>query len=254
MANLCKECISGVRHEGTPEGTFETIKGVRCYIATPPTGLDYANQDKAILFLTDVFGQALPNNLLLADDFARNGFLVILPDIFNGDPVPADALGGGSSFDRNAWGPKHGPEQTRPPIDTALAALKERGVKRVGTLGYCFGARYVFDLAFEHAVDVCVLAHPSRLNVPADLETYKETAIAPLLINSCQIDQQFPLESQAKADELLGEGRFAHGYKQLFWDGCTHGFAVRGDMNDPKVKAGKEGAFKASVEWFMKYL
>ena len=31
-------------------------------------------------------------------------------------------------------------------------------------------------------------------------------------------------------------------------------FQVRGDISDPKVKAGREGAFKASVEWFIKYL
>ena len=29
---------------------------------------------------------------------------------------------------------------------------------------------------------------------------------------------------------------------------------VKGDMNDPKVRAGKEGAFKATVEWFRQYL
>ena len=84
----------------------------------------------------------------------------------------------------------------------------------------------------------------------------------------------FPLEAQAKADELLGDGKFAPGYKRPYWDGCTHGFAVRGDMvsvpvkcrrlrteltrifqqSDPKVKAGKEGAFKENVEWLITYL
>jgi hypothetical protein len=73
----------------------------------------------------------------------------------------------------------------------------------------------------------------------------------PLLINSCTTDPQFPQESQAKADEVFGEGKFAPGYKREYFEGCTHGFAVRGDMSDPKVKAGKEGAFKAAVEWFI---
>jgi hypothetical protein len=77
---------------------------------------------------------------------------------------------------------------------------------------------------------------------------------APLLINSCTVDQQFPHESQAKADEILGDGKFEPGYKREYFEGCTHGFAVRGDLSDPKVKAGKEGAFKATVEWFQKYL
>jgi len=73
------------------------------------------------------------------------------------------------------------------------------------------------------------------------------------LINSCTVDQQFPLDAQAVADKVFGDGKFAPGYKREYFDGCTHGFAVRGDMSDPKVKAGKEGAFKAAVEWLKKY-
>ena len=61
-------------------------------------------------------------------------------------------------------------------------------------------------------------------------QEYAEKAKAPLLINSCETDQQFPLEAQAKADEILGGGKFAPGYERTYWDGCTHGFAVRGDM------------------------
>ena len=64
----------------------------------------------------------------------------------------------------------------------------------------------------------------------------------------------FPPEGQAKADEIFGGGKFAPGYKRNFYEGCTHGFAVRGDLNDPNVKVGKEAAFRETVEWFIKYL
>jgi hypothetical protein len=43
----------------------------------------------------------------------------------------------------------------------------------------------------------------------------------------------FPPEAQAKADEIFAG--FAPGYKREYFDGCTHGFAVRGDLSDPKV-------------------
>lgn len=62
------------------------------------------------------------------------------------------------------------------------------------------------------------------------MQEYAEKAKAPLLINSCETDSQFPLEAQAKADEILGGGKFVPGYERTYWDGCTHGFAVRGDM------------------------
>ena len=74
----------GVRHEGEPEGSgfscdhcsihcnqfpfvsirlgkYEQIGGFKCYVATPPG--DYP-KDKVILFLTDVFGLPLVNNLV----------------------------------------------------------------------------------------------------------------------------------------------------------------------------------------------
>ncbi|KAJ7435161.1 hypothetical protein B0H11DRAFT_1665042, partial [Mycena galericulata] len=57
--SFCKDCISGVSHEGTPEGKIETIGGVECYVATPT--VDYP-KEKVILFLTDVFGFALLNS------------------------------------------------------------------------------------------------------------------------------------------------------------------------------------------------
>ena len=49
--SLCQHCISGVLHEGTPEGKFEIIDGVNTYIALPPAGVDYP-KDKAVLILT----------------------------------------------------------------------------------------------------------------------------------------------------------------------------------------------------------
>ncbi|KAI0077962.1 alpha/beta-hydrolase [Panus rudis PR-1116 ss-1] len=250
--SLCKDCISGVRHEGIPEGKFEDIGGVRCYVATPT--IDYP-KDKVLLYLVDIFGVDLINAQLLADDFSHNGFKVVAPDILNNDPVPADALNPGSNYDLPGWLAKHDVTSTvHPVLEKVIAALKGAGVTRFGTTGYCFGARPAFNYAFENITHVTVVAHPSLLNVPEDIETYKAKSKAPLLINACEIDQAFPIESQEKTVEILGNGKFAPGFELKYWEGCTHGFAVRGDTSNPKVKAGREGAFKATVEFLIKYL
>ncbi|KAF8998491.1 dienelactone hydrolase endo-1,3,1,4-beta-D-glucanase [Cyathus striatus] len=243
--SFCKDCVRGVTHEGTPAGKWEKIGGVDCYVATPT--VDYP-KDKAVLFLPDIFGPQLQNAQLLADDYAANGFKTIIPDYLNGDPIPADAMGPGKDFDIMKWFGNHGQDKTEPPLNNVIAALQSQGITTFGATGYCFGARYVFNLAFENRIAVAVCSHPSLLKVPDDLNKYKEASKAPLLINSCTHDEQFPPPSQALADEILSS--FEPGYKREYWDGCTHGFAVRGDMSDPKVKAGKEGAFKAAVEWF----
>ncbi|KAJ6522880.1 Alpha/Beta hydrolase protein [Mycena capillaripes] len=248
--SFCKDCIKGVIHEGTPEGKIENIGGIRSYVATPTTSYP---KDKVVLIISDVFGLDLPNPQLLADGYAQNGFKTIIPDILHGDPVPTHAFNPGVNYDLPGWlAAGHDQTNTRPIIDKVLEALKADGVKDFAAVGYCFGGRYVFDLAFDNVIKVAATAHPSLLQIPADLEKYVASSKVPLLINTCTIDQQFPPEAQAKADEIFAD--FVPGYRREYFEGCTHGFAVRGDLSDPKVKAGKEGAFRATVEWFIKYL
>ncbi|KAF7289067.1 hypothetical protein HMN09_01354900 [Mycena chlorophos] len=247
--NVCEHCIKGVRHEGTPEGELTTVGGIETYVATP-TGA-YA-KDKAILYLTDVFGPRFLNHQLLADDFARNGFKVYVPDICLGDPVPTDSFDPGVTYDLPAWLARHGGDVTRPVIDKVLEALKAEGVTSLAATGYCLGGRYVFDLAFDNAIQVGATAHPSYLSVPKDLEKYVATSKAPLLLLTCPVDWQFPIEAQATADKVFAN--FEPGYKRVFYEGCKHGFAVRGDLSDPLVKAGKEGAFLETTKFFKQYL
>ncbi|GJE95617.1 alpha/beta hydrolase [Phanerochaete sordida] len=248
--SLCENCVKGFKHEGTPEGTIEEIDGIDCYVATPKGDYD---KNVVVLMLTDIFGLALVNNKLLADDFARHGFKVVVPNLFQ-EPAPADGLNPGSTFDLGAWFGRNGVDYSEPRARKVLAALKAQGIAKVGVTGYCYGARTGFNLAFENAIAALVVAHPSLLQVPQDMETLKAKSNVPVLINSCEVDQMFPLEAQAKTDELLGNGQYAPGYLRTYWEGCTHGFSVRGDLSDPKVLAGKEGAFKATCNWFHKYL
>ncbi|EIM81993.1 chlorocatechol-degradation protein [Stereum hirsutum FP-91666 SS1] len=245
--SFCKHCIEGVVHEGETTGTIETIGGVRTYIATPSQDFP---KDKAVLILTDVFGLELNNNRLLADAYAKNGFKVFMPDLFDGDSVAADALNPGSNFDLMEWFGRHGPQIITPIIDNVIAAANEQGFKIFAGVGYCFGARYVFNLAFENKISVSVTAHPTMIQVE-DLQKYLEVSKAPLLINSCTTDPQFPPEKIEAADRILGGGKFAPGYERVHWEGCTHGFAVRGDISDPKIKASKEGCFKKCVEFLI---
>ncbi|KZW03091.1 alpha/beta-hydrolase [Exidia glandulosa HHB12029] len=199
--SFCKDCIVAVTHEGTPTGKIEQIGGVETYVALPEG--DYP-KDKALLLLTDVFGIKFPNNQLLADDFARNGFAVYIPDYLNGDAI-IDSMFGNPNWDIGRdWFPTHTAEQTRPPLDKVIAGLKERGVTTLGVAGYCFGGRYAVDLALENAVKAIVISHPSLLQVPADFEKLLATSSAPLLINSCEKDDMFPPSAQATTDELLG--------------------------------------------------
>ncbi|KAH9174738.1 chlorocatechol-degradation protein [Lactarius sanguifluus] len=246
--SFCKNCTSGVRHEGTPEGTYEEINGIKTYVATPKT--DYP-KDKAILYLTDVFGLELNNNRLVIDDFARNGFKVYAPDLFEGDAVNETAFDPGSDFDLFKWLPNHTAKHTGKRVRTVIEELKSKGITVFGATGYCYGARLVFDLAFENIIRVAVITHPSLLTTE-DLDIYVEKSKAPLLLNSCEHDELFPPALALTTDEKFSN--FEPGYKRTYWEGVHHGFATRGDLKNPVVTAAKEGAFKAIVEWFINHM
>ncbi|KAF5362233.1 hypothetical protein D9756_002687 [Leucocoprinus leucothites] len=180
---------------------------------------------------------------------------MVIPDYLNGDAVPPDALDNSNPRPwSHEWLQNHMQEKTHPVLNKVIAGLVKQGVKEFGAIGYCFGNCYVFDLVFNNVIKASVVCHPSLLEVPEDLEKYKKEAKAPLLLNTCTINIQFPPECQAKADKILDHSKFSPAYKRVHWEGCTHRFAVHGDLSDPKVKAGKEGAFKSAVEWFIKYI
>lgn len=95
---------------------------------------------------------------LIADQFAANGYFVVMPDLFRGDPCP---LNRPATFDFMAWRAKHGIEQVTPAVVAAIKEMKKLGVKKIGAVGYCFGAKYVVRHLKPGEIDAGYLAHPS---------------------------------------------------------------------------------------------
>ncbi|KAM0752958.1 alpha/beta-hydrolase [Meredithblackwellia eburnea MCA 4105] len=240
-------CISGVLHEGTPTGQVKEINGTRAYVALPTSDYD---KTKAVLFLPDIFGLELVNAQLVADSFAANGFATYIPDYLNGDPVGPNQMGD-KSFSLPEWFKTHGPTDTRPPLDLVIEGLKKEGVTDFGATGYCFGARYVVDLAYDNVIKAGVVAHPSLLVIPDDLQKIKDTVKIPILWNIAEKDYNFSPKVADEADKILGESPL---YKRIDYPETEHGFAVRGDLSIPAVKEGKELAFKNTVDWFKAHL
>lgn len=85
-----------------------------------------------------------------------------MPDLFHGDPVPLERPEG---FDMAKWRagpPGHGTATVDPVVDTVIKELRVKlGVKRIGAVGYCFGAKYVVRFLKDGLVDVGYIAHPT---------------------------------------------------------------------------------------------
>lgn len=147
-------CTVGVKHEGQAKGQFQQIGDgmesspssapevrrltivVEAYISHPA---DHSTK-RAILLLTDVIGHRFINAQLIADQLAANGYFVVMPDLFHGDPVPLNRPDG---FDLMAWlngPPGHLLNRVEPVVQAVVKEMRSSlGCERIGAIGYCFG-------------------------------------------------------------------------------------------------------------------
>ena len=151
-------CATAFRHEGTPIGETKKVGGGECPIYIPglspgskrgltrsvDTYIVYPKNnktpEKAVIFLTDIFG-IYNNSQLLADEFANNGYLTVIPDLFQGDAITHEAMEAGK-VELPSWIKNHQPQHVDPIVEATIKYVREElGVKKVGAVGYCFGGK-----------------------------------------------------------------------------------------------------------------
>jgi dienelactone hydrolase len=200
-----------------------------------------------ILLLPDIIGHAFVNSQLVADQFAANGYLVVMPDQFHGDSIPLNRPPG---LDLQKWlkgPPGHLPDRVDPIIDACLKVMRDLGCKKLGAAGYCFGAKYVVRYLQPGKIDAGFCAHPSFVD-NKELETVK----GPLSIAAALIDHHFPLDKRCESEEILG--KTGQPFQINLFSNVQHGFALRGDIKQDVVKFAKEQAFLQALRWFNEYL
>jgi dienelactone hydrolase len=85
----------------------------------------------------------------MADQFAANGYYTLLPDLFDGDPVPMNMEMKVTLMEwlQNGTDGKH-PHTTTvvdPIVEKAIKYLREeKGFKKIGAVGYCFVSFYTY--------------------------------------------------------------------------------------------------------------
>jgi len=242
-------CTIGVKHEGEAKGEIKNIGKISTYFSYP----EDKQTANAILILPDVIGHEFLNAQLIADQFAANGYFVVMPDLFENDPIP---LNRPESFNIMEWlqkgGPEgkgHGPGQVDPIVTEIIKEMRDNlGVKKIGAVGYCFGAKYVARfLAKGKGLDVGCMAHPSF--VEAD---EVKAMTGPLSIAAAETDAIFPAEKRRETEDLLKDMSIP--YQITLYSDVEHGFAVRADMSKPQCKFAKEAAFLQHVQWFDEYV
>ncbi|KAK8123374.1 dienelactone hydrolase family protein [Apiospora kogelbergensis] len=235
--------VSDLVNTGNPVGKSEVYENVTMYY----TGGDNAT-DVSVLFLTDIYGLASPENKLLADSFGRAGYFTVAPDLFNGSPSPLDMNAPG--FNQTRFLDSHGPPETDPIVAKAVQYLREvRGARRVAVAGYCFGGRYALRFAGTTAgagrngVHAAFAAHPSGWT--AD----EIAAVAlPASVALGDLDELNPPDKRHELEALLANTTAP--WQADLYSGAPHGFAVRANVSEPQPRFAKETAFIQAVRWF----
>jgi sterol O-acyltransferase len=94
--------------------------GQRPLVDTYVTQPENISTDVAVLVLTDVLGHRFINSQLVADKFAAEGFVTVMPDLFHGDAVPSVLPEGFPPFEKWLNGPPSHLADTVDPIVTAV--------------------------------------------------------------------------------------------------------------------------------------
>ncbi|KAJ3747293.1 dienelactone hydrolase endo-1-3,1,4-beta-D-glucanase [Lentinula detonsa] len=257
----CSNCKKGAVLPGEPTGTM--VNGA--YFAAGPEG----NTSRAIILLTDIFGLPLVNCKIIADNISKRLECDCwVPDLFDGKPpittdklkVPErvgekinwfsllyNALPSFPAMLRNR------PTVAYPKAEKFVRELQvEKKYGKLGAVGYCFGGTLAVSMASTDLLNSVVICHPGSVT---------EAAVQAIKIPSAwacaEEDMGFKPEIRRKAEETLasrkGKDNFVE-YEFKDYKGTVHGFAARPNLAYPEVKAGYEGAFEQTIEWFQKTL
>ena len=258
------------------------MHGLNTYVVgnrTNPRGI--------IVIYSDIFGLLLPNNKLIADAYAKSGeWLVYLPDFFEGDAVPlkiADVLiptdaakqsafakytgilAGAPSF--VMWMTRHKEAPTNKVCMDFLQALRRATPKgqKIGMAGFCWGGKYAIRAGLESnmieidgakvpLVDAAVGLHPSHVAIPGDVEAL----VVPVSYGWGLEDTAVNIEQKAKVEEIHARVRQAGSnlpeMEHKVYKPGRHGFAVRGNPDDPLERACLEDSVTQVLTWFDRWL
>lgn len=199
------------------------------------------NNGTGILLLSDIFGFEDSSTRDFAYRVACNGYNVLVPDLFRGDPWAKNKPK--ALFED--WLAKHTPERISTDLTTSTRWLMDEFVaagisQRLGIIGFCFGGGQVIDvLARDHGVcfGTGVSFYGTRID-PSVAANVK----APVLFIAGDNDPLCPVSALEGIKKKVDNGS-----RVLIFRGRGHGFGHRPES--PEEDEDAEQAFLVMRNW-----
>ncbi|GMP76942.1 hypothetical protein CsSME_00033400 [Camellia sinensis var. sinensis] len=219
-------------------GNLQEIGGLKTYVTGPQ------DSKLAILLISDVFGYEAPNLRKLANKVAAEGFLVVVPDFFYGEPFNLN----NPNMDRESWRKAHGVDKGFEDAKPVISALRSKGVTSIGAAGFCWGGVVVVKLARTDEIQAAVVLHPGCITE----DEIKEVK-CPISILGAEIDQVSPPEQLKQFGEILSAKPGIDSFVKIF-PGVSHGWSVRYDIGNESAVKSAEESHGDMLSWFKKYV
>ena len=232
------------------KGNIQDIgEGLQTYI------VGEVSSKKSIILVPDVFGPGGGRNSAIADQLAAEGYFVLLPDIFRGNPLPnLETIG--------TWLPQFPYEKVKPEIQTCVRFLQSKdAADKVGLMGFCYGCWINFKLCgdseLQNYFSAGVNCHPSLIIEQKffnrDPSTLVEPLTVPQLLLSAGNDPPF-VQADGDIIKLLREKPFGDKCNCIDFPDQKHGWVNRGDVSDETVKNEVKRAIESAIAYFKENL
>lgn len=204
------------------------------------------NNGTGLLILSDVYGFEASSTRDFAYRVACNGFNVLVPDLFRGNPWVNER--NRSEFDK--WVSLHPAERVATDISTSANWMIDEflaaGIsKKMGIIGFCFGGGRLIDILARDqgaifSTGVCFYGTHMDQSVMSDIRV-------PVLFICGDSDPLCPIEEVEDSEKRIGRGSMVVVFK-----GQGHAFVHR--PGSPEADKDAEEAFMIMRNWLHEYL
>nr|PNR49954.1 hypothetical protein PHYPA_011851 [Physcomitrium patens] len=173
----------------------------------------------------------------VADEVAKKGYYVVVPDYFRGDPLV-------NLSDVTTWLPKHPVAAEVESSNKIVLSVKAKGISSVGFAGFCWGGKLAALVGEQIGVTKAIVqTHPAFVTA-----SDYEQVVVPIMVLAAPSDgvQNFTSILKARKKQVPS-------YVKIF-SGVEHGFALRYNLNNATAVAKANKAHRLMIKWLNKYV
>lgn len=203
-----------------PTGKFEQANGIRIYVVGCGTA--------AIILFPDIFGLEGGRTLQVSDELAAQGFTVFVPDVFRGKPWDHKNFPPADFSELRKWFTTDLDYETvvkADIFDTTIPLIQSKGLSKIGTIGFCWGAKMAILASTSELISAGAGIHPSLLQ-----DSDAEAIVSPQLFAPAGNDPPIDGIKAILDTKPFGSRCVYHTFPEM-----QHGWSVRGDLSIPAV-------------------